>query len=72
MGGRRKRSSSPTREPSVEKKLKTSSVAHKSPSITGRLVIDLTSFKGKKEAAGSELVKPVTLRVARIIADRIA
>lgn len=49
------------------------------------LVIDLTSSKGKKEAAGSELVKPAvsklaedgpvkpaTPKVARIIADRIA
>lgn len=68
--GERKRSSSPTQKPSVEKKLKTSSTARDGLSTIGRLVSDLTSSKEKK-AIGSEPVRLATLKVARTAADKI-
>lgn len=45
---RRKRSSLPAREPSVEQRSKISSASHEGSSTAMRLVIDLTSSNGKK------------------------
>ncbi|KAM1185534.1 hypothetical protein ACFX2G_015136 [Malus domestica] len=71
--GRKKRSSSPTQEMLVEKKLKASSIAHEGPHIAKRLVIDLTSSKGKKdEAARFERMTPAMLKIASTIAEKIA
>ena len=51
----KKRSSPPTQEMPVEKKLKTSSAAREDPSAAERPVIGMTSSNGKKnEAARSE------------------
>ena len=44
-----KRSSSPAYEPSVEKKLKTSSAARGGSSVTKKLVIDLTFFQWEEK-----------------------
>ena len=55
--GGKKRSSPPTQEMPVEKKLKTSFAALEGPLADERLVIDMTSSNGKKNgAARSELV----------------
>lgn len=67
--GGRKKSSSPAREPSVEKKLKTSSATRSS--TVGRLVVDLSSSRNKKEPTGSELVKLAASRVTRTVANKI-
>ncbi|KAM1286257.1 hypothetical protein ACFX2J_000330 [Malus domestica] len=70
--GGRKRSLSPARELSVDKKLKTSSATREGSSIVRRLVIDLTFPKRKKEAARSKLMKLVAPKIARNVADKIA
>ncbi|KAM1146175.1 hypothetical protein ACFX19_038743 [Malus domestica] len=67
----KKKSSSPAREPLVEKKLRTSSTAREGPSTYERLMIDLTSYMGKKEAARSEPMKPAVLKVVRTVVDKI-
>lgn len=61
----------------MKKKLKTSSATRKGPSTTRKLVIDLTSSNGKKEVAGSELVKHGALKVAedehvKMVAPKLA
>ncbi|XP_050111667.1 uncharacterized protein LOC126590183 [Malus sylvestris] len=68
---KRKIPSSLAREPSMEKRSKTSSAAHENSFTAERLVIDLTSFKRKRDATGLEPAKPAVLRVARTVADRI-
>lgn len=56
----------------MKKKLKISFVAREGLSIAGRLTINLTSSKGKREVAVFEPVKPVAPRVVRTVAGRIA
>ncbi|KAM2997164.1 hypothetical protein FF2_043885 [Malus domestica] len=69
----KKRSSPPTHEISVKKKLKTTFAAHKGPPATERYVIDMTSSNGKKnKAARSEHVVSSMLRMASTIVDKIA
>ncbi|KAB2608578.1 paramyosin-like [Pyrus ussuriensis x Pyrus communis] len=71
LGGKKK-SSTPTQEMSFEKKLKTFSTACEGPPNTDKLVITLISSNEKKdEAARSELMTPVMLKVVRTIVDRI-
>ncbi|KAM2748691.1 hypothetical protein EV2_027685 [Malus domestica] len=71
--GGNNRSSSPTEDMSVEKKLKTSSTAHDDLSVVERPVIGITSSNGKKnEAARSEHVVPSMLRIASTIVNKIA
>ncbi|KAM2977165.1 hypothetical protein FF2_014138 [Malus domestica] len=57
----------------VEKKAKTSSAAHEGSPAVDKLVINLTSSKGKKDkAAKYELVTFAIPKVASMIADMIA
>ncbi|KAM2355176.1 hypothetical protein ACFX1X_009807 [Malus domestica] len=68
----KKRHSTHAQKILVEKKLKTSSTAHKGPPTAEKFVIDLTFSKGKKEnAARYEHVTSAMLKMASTIADRI-
>ena len=70
--GGKKRSSSPTQEMLVEKKLKTSSAACEDPFAAERPVIGLTSSNWKKnKAARSEPVAHSMSRMASTIVDKI-
>lgn len=52
--------------------MKTSFATREGMSTAGKLVVDLTFSKGKKEAAGFELVKPATPRIVKIVVDKNA
>ncbi|KAM1221805.1 hypothetical protein ACFX2J_009415 [Malus domestica] len=71
--GGNKRYSLLAQKMSVEKKLKTSSVAHEGPPTAERPVIDVSSSNRKKnEAARTEPMAPAMSRMASTTADRIA
>ncbi|KAM2026777.1 hypothetical protein ACFX1T_019165 [Malus domestica] len=71
--GGKKRSSPPTQEMLVEKKLNTSSTTSKGPPTVERPVIDMNSSNGKKnKAVKSVSMAPAMSRMASTIADRIA
>ncbi|KAM1241592.1 hypothetical protein ACFX2J_046776 [Malus domestica] len=70
--GGKNRSSTPAQEMFAKKKPKTYAAVHEGSSATPRLVIDLTSSKGKKdEATRSVLVMSAIPKVASSIAYRI-
>ena len=71
--GGKKKYSLLAQEMPIEKILKTSSATREGPYTAEGLVIDMTSFNGKKnKAARSEPMAPAMSRMASTIADEIA